>query len=117
MSARAKGEYVRVYPSTAGEERAAAWLEAHRARPPMLRALLHAMPKGGDIHTHLSGAVYAESGEATRRGQYMEAQWPSSQTHSMPFQYQVPGTHTACGYAGPNGVKPPGWLKLGAGAG
>jgi hypothetical protein len=49
------------YPSTASEERAAAWLEAHRDRPPMLRAFLHAMPKGGDIHTHLSGAVYAES--------------------------------------------------------
>ena len=44
-----------------GEERAAAWFEAHRARPPMLRMFLQRMPKGGDIHTHLSGAVYAES--------------------------------------------------------
>jgi len=46
---------------TAGEARAAAWLDAHRNRPPMLRAFLQRMPKGGDIHTHLTGAVYAES--------------------------------------------------------
>jgi adenosine deaminase/adenosine deaminase CECR1 len=44
-----------------GEERAAAWFEAHRQRPVMLRMFLQRMPKGGDIHTHLSGAVYAES--------------------------------------------------------
>src|SRR5262249_14472050 len=29
--------------------------------PTMLRTFLQRMPKGGDIHTHLSGAVYAES--------------------------------------------------------
>ena len=40
---------------------AAAWFERHRHRPTMLRAFLQHMPKGGDIHTHLSGAVYAES--------------------------------------------------------
>lgn len=45
----------------ANEDRAAAWFEAHRARPPMLRMFLQRMPKGGDIHTHLTGAVYAES--------------------------------------------------------
>jgi adenosine deaminase len=28
---------------------------------PMLRQLLQAMPKGGDLHNHLSGSVYAES--------------------------------------------------------
>src|SRR5712691_808076 len=43
------------------EEGAAAWFEAHRARPVMARMFLQRMPKGGDIHTHLSGAVYAES--------------------------------------------------------
>ena len=41
--------------------RAAAWFEANRHRPPMLRAFVQRMPKGGDLHTHLSGAVYAES--------------------------------------------------------
>lgn len=40
---------------------AAAWFEAHRGRPPMLRAFLQRMPKGADLHTHVSGAVYAES--------------------------------------------------------
>ncbi len=39
----------------------AAWLEAHREEPAALRAFLQRMPKGGDIHSHLSGAVYAES--------------------------------------------------------
>ena len=40
---------------------AAQWLAANRDSPPRVRAFLHQMPKGGDIHTHLSGAVYAES--------------------------------------------------------
>ena len=47
--------------TTTSEARAAAWLDAHRDRPPMLRMFLQRMPKGGDIHTHLTGAVYAES--------------------------------------------------------
>ena len=32
-----------------------------KTSPPALRAFLVAMPKGGDLHSHLSGAVYAES--------------------------------------------------------
>ena len=35
-------------------------LEQVRFRPPLLRAFLQAMPKGGDLHLHLSGGVYAE---------------------------------------------------------
>jgi len=42
-------------------DRTAAWFDAHRNRPPSLRAFLQRMPKGGDIHSHLGGAVYAES--------------------------------------------------------
>lgn len=38
----------------------AAHFETLRADLPRLRAFLAAMPKGGDLHTHLSGAVYAE---------------------------------------------------------
>ncbi len=38
----------------------ATWLENHRDRPPAIRAFVQRMPKGGDIHSHLSGAVYAE---------------------------------------------------------
>ncbi len=42
------------------EAQVSAWLEAHRDQPPVLRAFVQRMPKGGDIHSHLSGAVYAE---------------------------------------------------------
>ena len=38
----------------------AAAFEAARENRTVLRAFLHRMPKGGDLHTHLSGAVYAE---------------------------------------------------------
>jgi hypothetical protein len=38
----------------------AARFEELRADHPGMRAFLHRMPKGGDLHTHLSGAVYAE---------------------------------------------------------
>lgn len=42
------------------EAKVAQWFEAHRQRPTLLRAFVQRMPKGGDIHSHLSGAVYAE---------------------------------------------------------
>jgi hypothetical protein len=41
--------------------RTAAWFDAHRDSPLSLRTFLQRMPKGGDIHSHLGGAVYAES--------------------------------------------------------
>ena len=44
-----------------GEQKTARALEVARANPLSLRAFLVAMPKGGDLHNHLSGAVYAES--------------------------------------------------------
>jgi adenosine deaminase len=37
------------------------WFERHKDRPPMVRQFLQQMPKGADLHTHLSGAVYAET--------------------------------------------------------
>ena len=43
------------------EQRVARALEAARANPLELRAFLVRMPKGADLHSHLSGAVYAES--------------------------------------------------------
>src|SRR5215472_14826231 len=46
---------------TEGERRGTLNLEAARANPLQLRNLLKKMPKGGDLHNHLSGAVYAES--------------------------------------------------------
>ncbi len=39
----------------------AARFEALKSSPPQLSAFLRAMPKGGDLHNHMSGAVYAES--------------------------------------------------------
>jgi hypothetical protein len=38
----------------------AAYFETAREDHSRMRALLRRMPKGGDLHTHLSGAVYAE---------------------------------------------------------
>jgi adenosine deaminase len=45
----------------AAEAAAAARFEALKASPPELVAFLREMPKGGDLHSHLSGAIYAES--------------------------------------------------------
>ncbi len=47
--------------SQRSEAQVSAWLEKHRNQPPAMRAFLQRMPKGGDIHSHLSGAVYAEN--------------------------------------------------------
>jgi hypothetical protein len=41
--------------------RTAAYLDAIRTNTPKLTMFLGAMPKGGDLHHHLTGAVYAES--------------------------------------------------------
>ncbi|MEP9401301.1 adenosine deaminase [Sphingomonas sp. VNH70] len=42
------------------EARTAAYLDRIADSPPRLRLFLQAMPKGGDLHNHPSGAVYAE---------------------------------------------------------
>jgi adenosine deaminase len=46
---------------TSLEQRAELNLKAARENPLQLRHFLLGMPKGGDLHNHLSGAVYAES--------------------------------------------------------
>ena len=43
------------------EERTAKYLESVRHQPWLLLAFLQQMPKGGDLHVHLSGAIYAET--------------------------------------------------------
>jgi adenosine deaminase len=43
------------------EQRAAKALDKARVNPLELRAFLHAMPKGADLHYHLAGGIYAES--------------------------------------------------------
>lgn len=52
------------------QKRTEAYFQTIRAQPPMLWAFLKDMPKGGDLHSHLSGAIYAESmiGWATEDG-------------------------------------------------
>ncbi|ROQ01016.1 adenosine deaminase [Stella humosa] len=48
----------------------AALFEAIRDQPPLLQAYVRRLPKGADLHNHLSGTVYAENylGQAARRG-------------------------------------------------
>src|SRR5438270_5185237 len=43
------------------EQRTAKRMESVRNQPLALRAFLLNMPKGGDLHNHLSGAIYAEN--------------------------------------------------------
>jgi adenosine deaminase len=42
-------------------QRTARYFERIRPAPPLAAAFLRQMPKGGDLHNHLSGAIYAES--------------------------------------------------------
>jgi hypothetical protein len=42
------------------EQKTARHLDSIRKEPSLLLAFLHDMPKGGDLHNHLGGAVYAE---------------------------------------------------------
>lgn len=47
--------------SESSEQRTARYYDSIRNQPPQLLAFLIRMPKGGDLHNHLSGAIYAES--------------------------------------------------------
>ena len=42
------------------EQRTTRYLDSIRKQPPLLLAFLRDMPKGGDLHNHLDGAIYAE---------------------------------------------------------
>ena len=48
-------------PVASSEQKTARYFESIRNQPLLLHAFLQQMPKGGDLHNHLSGAVYAES--------------------------------------------------------
>ncbi len=50
-----------VAAQTSSERRAELNLRVARQNPLQLRRFLFGMPKGGDLHNHLSGAIYAES--------------------------------------------------------
>ncbi|WP_372344213.1 adenosine deaminase [Streptomyces sp. KL116D] len=47
-------------PVTAAEARTQAYLSSVRARPDLQRGFFQRLPKGGDLHNHLSGAVSTE---------------------------------------------------------
>ncbi|WUH92532.1 adenosine deaminase [Streptomyces sp. NBC_00433] len=47
-------------PATPAERRTAAYLAAIQQRPAALDAFFRALPKGGDLHNHLSGAASTE---------------------------------------------------------
>lgn len=49
------------HTSPAQEQKAAAYFESIRDNGAKLTAFLHQMPKGGDLHHHYSGSVYAET--------------------------------------------------------
>ena len=42
------------------EQRTARYLDSIRKQPPLLLTFVHDLPKGGDLHNHLDGAIYAE---------------------------------------------------------
>jgi adenosine deaminase len=62
-SVSASSSWAQAHPSAPGnsELRTARVLETARGNPLELHAFLAGMPKGGDLHNHLVGAVYAES--------------------------------------------------------
>src|SRR5258708_34703279 len=63
--AASSSSQTRAKPAATGmpplERRASLNLEEARSNPLQLRNFLFKMPKGADLHNHLSGAVYAES--------------------------------------------------------
>ncbi|HLW52287.1 MAG TPA: adenosine deaminase [Candidatus Angelobacter sp.] len=48
-------------PATSPELKTSRYFESVRRQPSLLMDFLRRMPKGGDLHNHLSGAIYAES--------------------------------------------------------
>ena len=48
-------------PKNSPEQKTARHFDAIRQQPGLLLAFLREMPKGGDLHIHLAGAIYAES--------------------------------------------------------
>jgi hypothetical protein len=49
-----------VATSQSSEQRTSRYFEAVRKQPPLLLAFVRDLPKGGDLHNHLDGAIYAE---------------------------------------------------------
>src|SRR6201997_4624149 len=60
-AAHVSAQAVPVHTDTAEARTGNAFERARQQGPLALHAFLQQMPKGGDLHNHLSGAVYAES--------------------------------------------------------
>ena len=74
---------------TKPEEKTARYFESIQKSPPKQMAFLLKMPKGGDLHNHLSGAIYAES--------YI--QWAAQKglcVNNSTMTLWVPGFPSAC---------------------
>lgn len=56
-----QAQQVKTSATSAAEEKSARYFESIRKSPPQMLAFLLKFPKGGDLHSHLSGAIYAES--------------------------------------------------------
>jgi adenosine deaminase len=54
------GQFASAQSRATPEQRANHYLESVRHSPPLALAFLREMPKGGDLHNHLGGAIYAE---------------------------------------------------------
>ena len=57
----APGAFAATRPGVSSEAQTERYFESIRKDPNLLVAFLLDMPKGGDLHNHLSGAIYAES--------------------------------------------------------
>ena len=53
--------FAQAKPGLTAQQRTEAHFRTIRSQPPELWSFLKDMPKGGDLHSHLSGAIYAES--------------------------------------------------------
>jgi adenosine deaminase len=60
------------------------YLESIRKQPSLLLAFLHDVPKGGDLHSHLTGAIYAEDLIDWAAADNLCIERSSSQLHGAP---------------------------------
>lgn len=82
---------------TASERRASLNLDAARANPLQLRNFLKKMPKGADLHNHLSGAVYAESWIRAAAEDHLCVSLASLSFAKPPLRSENNPSETACG--------------------
>lgn len=61
MPARPASASAEAQKASNSEQRTANYFESVRHQPSLLLAFLRDMPKGGDLHNHLFGAIYAEN--------------------------------------------------------